>query len=109
MQAVKELHDFGIVHGDLSLENVVLSSDDPTEAKLKLIDFSMCSTKRSLERGIRGKPSYQAPEMQDSEERGFYDGNLSDAFAVGVILYYLFLRDHPWLSTTPGACKSCEF
>merc|ERR1719330_505265 len=66
----------------------------------------MTSTGRRFRNEVRGKASYQAPEVHDDKE---YDGFLSDAFAVGVTIYATLMKDYPWLSTRPGGCKCFEF
>jgi len=53
-----------------------------------------------------GNKSYQAPEMHTAIS---YDAFLSDAFAAGVLVYTLLLKDYPFQSTVPGVCKSFEF
>jgi len=107
--ALKLLHEMGIAHRDVSLENILLLSDIKAgEApQIRLIDFAMASRERTFRNSVRGKPSYQAPEMH---ERGQdYDAFSTDAFAVGTILYSLFMRDYPWLSTKPGGCMHFEY
>jgi len=108
-RGLKQLHEMEISHRDISLENVLLTGDDATAAgcEIRLIDFAMASRERTFRNCVRGKPSYQAPEMH---ERGRdYDAFSTDAFALGVICYSLFLRDYPWLSTKPGTCMHFEF
>jgi len=102
IDSVRQLHDLSIVHGDISLENIVLSGS----LLIKLIDFGKSSTSRFFMPGIRSKPSYDAPELHMGQD---VDGFLSDAFAVGVTLYVLLCNDYPWLSTRPGRCKSFEY
>jgi len=107
--ALKLLHEMGIAHRDVSLENILLLSNVTAgEApQIRLIDFAMASRERKFRNSVRGKPSYQAPEMH---ERGQdYDAFKTDAFAVGTILYSLFMRDYPWLSTKPGGCMHFEY
>lgn len=100
LTAVKELHEFGIVHRDLSLENVLLTGEDPdAEAMIQVIDFGVASTNRTHRNSVRGKPSYQAPEMHRHED---YDAFLSDVFSIGVIVYSLLVKDYPWFATTTG-------
>lgn len=98
-QAVQTLHDFGIAHRDISMENVLLTriGDD---LQVKLIDFG-CGTIQRHCTEVRGKPPYQAPEMH----AGVYDAFLSDAFAIGVLIYCIAALDLPWASTEPGRCR----
>jgi len=106
-EGIRALHDLGISHRDLSLENCLLTKDGPDgELRLRIIDFSMASTSRMFQYCVRGKASYQAPELHLEEK---YDGFLSDAFSVGVTIYAMILKDYPWLSTRPGGCKCFEY
>uniref|UniRef100_A0A7S2QP21 Protein kinase domain-containing protein n=1 Tax=Zooxanthella nutricula TaxID=1333877 RepID=A0A7S2QP21_9DINO len=105
-EAVRRLHDLGIAHNDLSLENVLVTQEDPLDApSIKLVDFGMASLARR-DRGFSGKRSYIAPEQH---EEGACDRFLSDAFAAGVCLFTLATRSYPWDSTRPGACKRFQF
>jgi len=101
VQAVSQLHELSIVHRDLSLENVLLTQD----MQIKLIDFGMATMGRSVCLANCGKRSYQAPE---AHAHTLCDGFLSDAFAVGVIVYTMLVEDYPWDSTRPNACKCFE-
>jgi len=107
MHGVQCLHNMSIVHGDLSMENVLLSSrEDSGSTRARLIDFGAATTERFVSKRATGKPSYQAPEMFGDE--CIRDGFLSDAFSVGVVLYAMCLMDYPWLSTS-GADKCFEY
>jgi len=99
---MKQLHDMGIAHRDISLENVLLTRKNCGDFEVKIIDYGMATTQRMFGNCVRGKLSYQAPEMHLKEA---YDNFLSDTFAVGVVLYALFLKDYPWMATEPGKCK----
>jgi len=105
LTGVKLLHNMQIVHRDISLENVLLTSEDPKSNQVLIIDYGMASTERTF-RHTSGKATYQAPEMHTKAD---HDAFLGDAFAVGVILYCLFVKDYPWLSTKPGKCKCFDF
>jgi len=105
LAALQQLHDMGIVHRDVSLENVLLTGNDQGGASVKLRDFSMAAAGR-IHNVVRGKPSYQAPEMHSG---GDYDAFLSDSFAAGVLVYALLLKDYPWLSTKPGKCMRFQY
>jgi len=109
LQGIQRLHDMSLVHRDISLENILLSrhGQNPKDPlHVKIIDFSMASTSRYFKNSVRGKSSYQAPELHESGE---YDGFLADTFSVGVTLYAVFLKDYPWMATKPGSCKCFEF
>jgi len=106
VEGIQQLHDYGIVHRDLSLENILMSKLDDDSLHIRIIDFSMASTSRRFRNCVRGKASYQAPELHMDGE---YDAYLSDAFSVGVTLYAVLLKDYPWLSTRPGGCKCFEY
>ena len=41
LRAVKYLHTFGIVHRDLKLENLMMTTKDPNQALPKIIDFGL--------------------------------------------------------------------
>lgn len=106
LKGVQQLHDMGILHRDLSLENILMSKTENCELLIRIIDFGMASTTRHLQNCVRGKASYQAPELHAEEE---YDAFLSDAFSIGVTLYAALVKDYPWLSTRPGGCKCFEY
>jgi serine/threonine protein kinase len=99
--AVRALHDLGIAHRDISLENILLTTVQ-NRKMVKLIDFGAATAKRTCQAGeIRGKRTYQAPEMHE----GSYDPFSSDNFALGVVLLTLTAQEYPWTSTEPGVCK----
>jgi len=105
LDGMRCLHDLSIVHRDLSLENLLLSRNYG-ELRVQIIDFGMASTSRYFQDDVRGKPSYQAPEMHQDV---VCDAFLADTFSVGVALYAMLLKDYPWMSTRPGCCKCHEF
>mmetsp|Transcript_131926 Transcript_131926/g.341437 ORF Transcript_131926/g.341437 Transcript_131926/m.341437 type:complete len:429 (+) Transcript_131926:86-1372(+) len=105
--SVRRLHELSIVHRDVSMENILLSRNPDNGAlRIQVIDFGMTSTGRRFRSCVRGKASYQAPEVHIDED---YDGLLADAFAVGVTLYAALVKDYPWLSTRPGGCKCFDY
>ena len=85
---IKSLHNMGICHRDLKLQNFLFVGDNFT---LKLSDFGFSSFliknkdgKIKLQTGLVGTESYIAPEVLYNK---FYDGELADIFSLGVILF----------------------
>ncbi|PFH35120.1 protein kinase [Besnoitia besnoiti] len=95
---VKSLHDNGVCHRDLSLENTLLHSD----GSIRIIDFGQAEPlfdeagkEKSLVNAA-GKMYYRAPEMYS----GSYLGSAVDIFAVGVVLFIVVFGTPPWLQAT---------
>mmetsp|Transcript_81192 Transcript_81192/g.161002 ORF Transcript_81192/g.161002 Transcript_81192/m.161002 type:complete len:376 (-) Transcript_81192:328-1455(-) len=103
--AVRWLHDLGVAHRDLSLENVLLVDERPDGVRVQLIDFAMSTLDRTCKE-VRGKPSYQAPEIHTANG---YDTFLADCFSLGVLSYSMAMGAYPWASTKPGACPFFEY
>mmetsp|Transcript_135630 Transcript_135630/g.421377 ORF Transcript_135630/g.421377 Transcript_135630/m.421377 type:complete len:325 (+) Transcript_135630:85-1059(+) len=108
-QAVGEIHTQGVAHGDLSLENVLLFSEAeenalPASAEIRIIDFAASTGSRAS--GLRGKPSYQAPEVHSEAE---YDAKTADVFSLGVMLFTLAVGNYPWRSTRPHVCPCFRY
>lgn len=93
--AVRYMHDQGISHRDLKLENLLLDK----EKNIKLADFGfvkeLCSAD-DLSQTYCGSKSYAAPEILMGRP---YDPKKADVWAVGVILYIFVTGKMPFDET----------
>lgn len=89
----------GVVHRDLKLENLMLTTDRSGAEIVKILDFGIAkiaekdADSRLTTVGTLGTPGYAAPEQLRAEG---VDGR-TDLFAFGVILYALLTGRDPWL------------
>lgn len=97
LSALHELHNRGVYHRDLKLENVLYSE----ESGVKLADFGLMKIKRfshDTEAGLLlGTAQYLPPEYIRSSR---YDAR-SDLYCVGLLLYEL-LSGARWLAEFSG-------
>ncbi|RLV92905.1 Serine/threonine-protein kinase oca2 [Spathaspora sp. JA1] len=91
VEGVNYLHNRGITHRDLKLENIVF---DIEHSQIKIIDFATADEKKICV-GIVGSEIYLAPETYSSIK---YVGPKADVWSVGIILFYLWNRKFPWKS-----------
>lgn len=91
LEALIFLHSNNIVHGDLKLENIMLSGD----YRVKIIDFGFSIEDPEEELSIfQGTRCYQCPELLLGKT---YNGKKADVFTVGVMLFILYFGFQPFL------------
>ena len=94
--AVKTLHELGICHRDLKLENFLLDGYD----RIKLADFGLSKafvTTEGQEADLLstycGTTDYAAPEVLRNQP---YDGRLTDIWSIGVVLFAMLSGCFPF-------------
>ena len=91
LETIEKLHNIGIYHLDLKLENILLDKD----FNIKIADFGLSEQKTKKNNGIfKGKigtKKFQPPQMHINAN--FY-GNKADIFSLGVILFNLVTGIH---------------
>ncbi|KAJ6588078.1 kinase-like domain-containing protein [Mycena capillaripes] len=100
-EGVGYLHEMGLAHRDLKLDNCVMT----TENVVKLIDFGTATVfhypgRKTLTPaiGIVGSDPYLAPEALSDEP---YDPRKSDVWSVGIMFMCMVLRRFPWTIPDP--------
>ena len=93
ISGIEYLHDIGIAHSDLKLENILLNRDK----NIKIIDFGL-SNKYNKENGELlqsscGSPCYAAPEMIKGIQ---YHGLDTDIWSSGILLYLMLCKSFPF-------------
>jgi serine/threonine protein kinase len=98
IDAVEYMHQTGIAHMDLKLENIMV---DTVNKKIKIIDFGESRVFHDInhietvipEHGIHGSEPYIAPEEFVED---YYDPEKVDVWSCGIILYEIIYISIPW-------------
>lgn len=108
LNALNYLHDKGICHRDIKLENILLDS----QKQVWLIDFGFAeqreilATVTELKYNSKGTPGYMAPELNEPNEIAklfkleSFDTKKLDVFALGVALFTMVVGRPPFVSAT---------
>ena len=117
LNALEYIHNHGIVHGDIKLENILVEMDDlaPKEKNIKpvltklrpvLIDFGLSlKIKPGNTPKISGSPLYMAPELFELAQAQILDLNTNiykgvspetDIWSLGICIYAILIDIHVW-------------
>jgi len=92
LKGVKYLHNAGIVHRDLKLDNILVDKN-PLGWKIKIIDFGLAIIQHSNKlKSLCGTMQYIAPEVL---QKIGYD-NKVDMWSCGIILFILLTGEFPF-------------
>lgn len=104
LQALKCIHDRGIVHRDIKTSNILLQFQENGQSLAKLTDFGIARAGTEPDNVTRltslgtqgpGTPVYMAPERIDPQTFGEICP-ATDLYAVGIILYELLTGAPPF-------------
>jgi serine/threonine-protein kinase len=107
LAGLEAIHDQGIVHRDLSPDNIMISETSSGRLQAKIIDLGIAKrlTAESLQMtgtGIfLGKVKYGSPEQAGSLRSGQTIDERSDIYSFGVVLYEMLMGKAPFEAETP--------
>jgi serine/threonine protein kinase/CRP-like cAMP-binding protein len=103
--ALAFLHGIGVVHGDLKPENLMLSSENSSDAVIKVVDLGCAQVvdakspfyNADVRRSIANTPGYSPPEvLLHSRDQSALLEPPVDMFALGIIVYIMLTGVHPF-------------
>ena len=96
LRAVKYLHNFGIVHRDIKLENIMMTSKDGHQALPKLIDFGLSKIFMVDEKSNDkfGTIAYCPPEILLGKDHW----STADVWSLGICLHVILTNRVPFVS-----------
>lgn len=96
LDALAHAHAVGVLHRDIKLSNVLVSTADDLRPGVKLADFGVAHALADDDEVTRaiGTPRYMAPE----QVRGTWEahGPWTDLYALGVLAWRLVTGRRPW-------------
>ncbi len=107
LQGLEAVHRAGIVHRDVSPENLMITHDSSGEERVKIIDLGIAKqwseeTDEKTKTGMFvGKWKYCSPEHLGILPEGERIDGRADIYSFGIVLYEMLTGTTPFQATTP--------
>jgi hypothetical protein len=100
----------GLIHRDISPENIMLSQDHHGKLLVKVIDFGIAKSLADGDQGqhltqtgmFLGKLKYASPEQAGFLKEGEHLDPRSDLYSFGIVMYEMLAGRAPFLATNPN-------
>lgn len=109
LTGLDHLHSMGLIHRDISPENIMLSQDHHGKLLVKVIDFGIAKQLAEGEGGqgltqtgmFLGKLKYASPEQAGFLKEGEHLDPRSDLYSFGIVMYEMLAGRAPFQATNP--------
>lgn len=105
---LEHIHRAGLLHRDLSADNIMISVSDRGDAVAKIIDLGIAKRVSGTASGdstmagiFVGNPRYSSPEQLGALSEGEEIDARADIYCFGVVLYEMLAGVPPFVSNTP--------
>lgn len=109
LAGLDHIHRRGLLHRDVSADNVMLSFDAEENLLVKIIDLGVAKDVRTsndvdtTQAGVfMGNPKYMSPEQLGELEEGESLDGRTDLYSLGVVLYEMLTGLPPFVAKTPN-------
>jgi eukaryotic-like serine/threonine-protein kinase len=109
LTGLDHLHSMGLIHRDVSPENIMLSQDHSGKLQVKVIDFGIAKSLAEGEGGqgltqtgmFLGKLKYASPEQAGYLKEGEHLDPRSDLYSFGIVMYEMLAGRAPFQASNP--------
>jgi serine/threonine protein kinase len=109
LNGLDHLHSMGLIHRDVSPENIMLSQDHHGKLLVKVIDFGIAKQLAEGDGGqgltqtgmFLGKLKYASPEQAGFLKEGEHLDPRSDLYSFGIVMYEMLAGRAPFQATNP--------
>ncbi|HEX7833151.1 MAG TPA: serine/threonine-protein kinase [Thermoanaerobaculia bacterium] len=108
LHGLDAVHRAGIVHRDISPENIMITRDDDGEERVKIIDLGIAKSSGTEDNNTKtgmfvGKWKYCSPEHLGMLPPGERIDGRADLYSFGIVLYEMLTGVPPFQADTPHA------
>lgn len=109
LMGLEHLHSMGLIHRDVSPENIMLSQERGGKLLVKVIDFGIAKQLTEGEGGqgltqtgmFLGKLKYASPEQAGFLKENEHIDPRSDLYSFGIVMYEMLAGRAPFQATNP--------
>lgn len=107
LDGLDHCHRRGLLHRDISPDNIMIAMDADGRPTVKIIDLGIAKmlaapTSEATQVGLFvGNPKYSSPEQLGQLPEGEEIDGRTDLYSLGAVLYEMVLGIPPFMSTTP--------